>query len=121
MLLFPAERVVVTVKVEEPPGTTNGQGEPGPAPELFGSGPAVAVTRFLLTGVTLVKGTARSGMPSPFVSKLAITAVVTVLPARAMGTVISGLAASPVLGDAQMVVASLAKNPVPIRLIVTDG
>src|SRR6266567_2745686 len=119
MLLFPAVNVVVAVTVATPPGAINGQGDPGPVPEPLGSGAAVAVIRFLLTGVMFVSATARSGTLSPLVSKLTVTADDTILPGRAIGTVMSGLAASPVLGGPQIVVVSLGMNPVPIRLIVT--
>src|SRR5205807_891381 len=116
MLLLPAVNVVVAVTNATPPGAINGQGDPAPVPEPLVSGAAVAVIRFLLTGVMLVSETARSGTLSPLVSKFTVTADDTILPGRAIGTVISGFAASPVLGDAQIVVVSFAVKPVPIKL-----
>src|SRR5436853_7653451 len=121
MLLLPVVNVVVSVIVATPPGAINGHGEPAPVPDPFGSGAAVAVIRFRLTGVMFVSATARSGILSPLVSKFTVTADDTILPGRAIGTVISGFAASPVLGDGQIVVVSLAKKPVPIKLTVTGA
>jgi len=101
MLLSPLVNVTVGVKLANPPGAINGNGEPNPLPLAFGGGGNVTVTRFLLTGVTLPAGTVKSGMPSPFVSKATVAVVVIVMPGRA-GTLAgltppSGFALSPVL------------------------
>src|SRR5581483_2154028 len=119
MLLLAKVIVVVSVTNAVPPGAISGQGEPAPVPDPLACGAATAVIKFRLTGVMFVSVTGKSGTLSPFVSKLTVTAEDTVLPGRAIGTVISGFAASPVLGDAQIVVTSLAKKPVPSKLIVT--
>src|SRR5262249_57386852 len=82
ILLSPAVNVTVLVNVANPPQHATGNAVNG------NCGPNVAntpVTRFLLTGVTLVNGIARSGTPSPFVSHVTTRAFVTVFPARCSG------------------------------------
>ena len=104
MLLLPAVNVTVLVNVANPPQHANGNAVNGSC------GPNVAntpVTRFLLTGVTLVNGIAKLGTPVPLVSHVTTRAFVTVLPARWSGIPVSS--ANPW----QMIVVSFGIIPHP--------
>jgi hypothetical protein len=78
MLLSPDEKDVLTTIEPTPPQQAGGKAVPG----KFGSVGKVPVIRLLLTGVTSVNGMVVSGKPSPFVSHVTATNVITVLQGR---------------------------------------
>src|SRR5205085_9154417 len=105
--LSPAVNVVVIVIVPVPPQQAAGKAVFELAPNDAEIG-IVAVNRLQLTGVTLVKATTVSGMPSPLVSQASVAAVVTVLPGRCSGTPVE------LWKPWQTVVTSFGKKPQPM-------
>jgi len=109
MLLLPALNVTTSVSVANPPQHASGNAVPG-NPGCTASVPWI---RFWFTGVTFDNGIARSGTPSPFVSQVTVSALVTVLPALCNGNPVES--AKPW----QIIVVSFGIIPHPIMSSVT--
>jgi len=104
MLLSPEVNMVVIVIKPDPVKALKGKAVPAAVPK----GDILAVTKFLLIGVTLVSEKVTSGMLSRLLSTEYVTAEVTNLPGRVVGTPAEGCTPF-----RQTVVTSFGKKPLP--------